>query len=95
MDELERLKKENRRYKYSSVSMIILYIIITILDLLRNDLSNQAVMMFCIYMIADRIVSFVEEKKKSYIFSILFLIIIFFIFMGDYVLELELSLASI
>lgn len=55
--------------------MIILYIIITILDLLRNDLSNQAVMMFCIYMIADRIVLLVEEKKKSYIsiyFNVIF-----------------------
>lgn len=95
MDDNNNLRQENEKnkieinkYKYCLNAMIIVYCIMTFIDILQNDLSNQAVIMFCSFYVVDRFLTYRERKKVRYILSMLLFSSIFIMFFIDYVYEI-------
>lgn len=87
--ENEKYKMEITKYKYSSIIMIILYCNMTFIDMLRNNMSNQATLMFCAFFVVDRFLTYRESKKTRYIVSILLFASIFVMFLIDYIFEIR------
>lgn len=76
-----------KRYKYSAVTMVAVYIILTILDMLKNNLSNQANMIFCSHMFVDQLMLFIQTKKKKALVTTVVMGLIILLFLYDYVIN--------
>ena len=80
------MSKENnnlKRYKYSTITMVVVYIIITSIDLIKDALSNQAIMMLSIFLLVDNLVAFLEERKIKRLLLVILMAIIFIFFTYD------------
>lgn len=73
-----------KRYKYSAVAMVAVYVLLTALDLLKNNLSNQATIIFSSYMFVDQLVLYVQTKKKRAIVVATVMALIILLFLYDY-----------
>lgn len=73
-----------KRYKYSAVTMVAVYVLLTALDLLKNNLSNQATIIFSSYMFVDQLVLYVQTKKKRAIVVATVMALIILLFLYDY-----------
>lgn len=85
--ENEKYKIEINKYKYSLIVMIILYCSMTFIDMLQNSISNQAVLMFCAFFVADRFLTYKERKQVRYIVGMLLFALIFIMFFIDYIID--------
>ena len=82
------MSKENnnlKRYKYSTITMVVVYIIITSIDLIKDALSNQAIMMLSIFLLVDNLVAFLEERKIKRLLLVILMAIIFIFFTYEYI----------
>lgn len=73
-----------KRYKYSAIAMVAVYILLTALDLLKNNLSNQTTIIFSSYMFVDQLVLYVQTKKKRAIVVATVMALIILLFLYDY-----------
>lgn len=79
---------ELKRYKYSSIAMTITYIVVTFFDLLHDSLSNQAVIIFSMFLVIDSGMSFYEKRNIGRLLLTIVMAIIFIFFTVDYFLML-------
>lgn len=85
---VNNLQRDNiKRYKYSAVTMVSVYIVLTILDMVRNNLSNQAIIIFSSYMFVDQLTLYAQTKRiKAMIIAVVTALIIL-LFLYDYVIH--------
>lgn len=85
---VNNLQRDNiKRYKYSAVTMVSVYIVLTVLDMVRNSLSNQATIIFCSYMFVDQLTLYAQTKRiKAMIIAVVMALIIL-LFLYDYVIH--------
>lgn len=79
--------EDMKRYKYSAIAMVSVYIIITLIDMVKGNLSNQATIIFCTYMAIDQLVLFIQTKKIKGIVIAVIMALIIFLFLYDYVIN--------
>lgn len=77
-----------KRYKYSALTMVAVYIVLTVLDMLRNNLSNQATVIFCSYMFVDRLILYIQTKRIRAMIIAIVMAIIMLMFLCDYIILL-------
>lgn len=81
-------KIELKKYKYCSVSMVVIYVMITFLDLITDNLSAQSIMIFTVYMCMEGVISFFYERKLRKLFLAITMAIIFFFFAFEYMITI-------
>lgn len=78
--------KELKSYKMCSMVMVVAYIIVTFVDLIRDSLSAQAIIIFSVYMFTDSIIDFFYEHKVKKLFFAIVMLAIFFFFVVEYLM---------
>ena len=67
--------------------MVAVYIALTVLDMLRNNLSNQATIIFCSYMFVDQLTLYAQTKRIKAIIIAVVMALIILLFLYDYVIH--------
>lgn len=81
-------KIELKKYKYCSVSMVVIYVMITFFDLITDNLSAQSIMIFTVYMCMEGVISFYYEHKLRKLFLSIIMAIIFSFFAYEYIITI-------